>query len=162
MVAIRRVLAVALCLSHPCSSARFKGSCAFFKRIEERIGLKPRRRALLRVRRAQAPRVTAASRSAVVFEVGEALILLRRAFERAALLPRLPMNDVLNLFRQLKVFVGDAFGSVILESDFDPGVGRGDVRMMPRSLSQVTNGVFSVKKWNVAKKSQQPDHSCCS
>ena len=39
MVAIRRVLAVALCLSHPCSSARFKGSCAFFKRIEERIGL---------------------------------------------------------------------------------------------------------------------------
>ena len=72
------------------------------------------------------------------------------------------MNDVLNLFRQLKVFVGDAFGSVILESDFDPGVGRGDVRMMPRSLSQVTNGVFSVKKWNVAKKSQQPDHSCCS
>ena len=39
VAAIRRVLAVALCLSHPCSSARFKGSCAFFKRIEERIGL---------------------------------------------------------------------------------------------------------------------------
>ena len=63
---------------------------------------------------------TAACRSAVVFEVGEALILLRSAFERAALLPRLPMNDVLNLFRQLEVFVGDAFGGVILEFGLRP------------------------------------------
>ena len=51
------------------------------------------------------------------------------------------MHDLLDLLRQLEVLVGDALGGVILQSHLDPGVGRGDVRMVPRRLGQMTDGV---------------------
>src|SRR5215470_9768253 len=51
----------------------------------------------------------------VVFDIGEALILVGRTFERAALAARLPRDHVLDLLRQLEILVGDALGGVVLQ-----------------------------------------------
>src|SRR6201999_1456843 len=77
----------------------------------------------------------------VVFDVGEARVLMRRAFKRAAGLLGLPVDNVLDLLGELEVLVGDALGSVILQANFDPGVRRGDVRMVPCCFGEMADGV---------------------
>src|ERR1700735_3248911 len=84
---------------------------------------------------------TSAGRSVVVFDIGEALILVWRAFQRSAFAGRLPMDDVLYLLCQLEVLIGNSFGGVILQPDFDPGVGCGDIRMVPSGFGKMTNSV---------------------
>src|SRR5262249_47101333 len=75
--------------------------------------------------------------SLVIFQVGEALILFRSAFERAPLLAGLPMHDLLDLLGEIEILVGDAFGRMVLQADLHPRVGRGDVGMMPGRLGEV-------------------------
>src|SRR5918994_5322517 len=65
--------------------------------------------------------------SLVVFDIGESLVRLGRAFQRAAFARRLPLDDVLDLFRQFEILVGDAFGRVVHQANLDPGIGSGDV-----------------------------------
>ena len=50
----------------------------------------------------------------VVFDVGEACILLRRTFQRSTVFGGLPLNDLFDLFGQLEILVGDALGRVVL------------------------------------------------
>src|SRR5262249_54746589 len=74
-------------------------------------------------------RLQLASRSpqrSIVLDVSEALVGRRRPFERASLLGRLPLDDVLDLSRQLEILVGDALRGVVHQPHFDPGVGCGD------------------------------------
>src|SRR5262245_60503777 len=77
----------------------------------------------------------------VVLDVGEALIGLRRAFESAALLTRLPLNDVFDLFGQCEVLVGHTFCRMVHQPHFDPGIGGRDVRMMPGRFRQMAHGI---------------------
>src|SRR5262245_58599676 len=69
--------------------------------------------------------------SSVILDVGEALILLRRAFERAPFLAGTPVDGLLNFLRQIEILVRYPFSGVILQTDLDPRVGRGDIRMVP-------------------------------
>jgi hypothetical protein len=58
----------------------------------------------------------------VVFDVGEACILLWCTFKRSAGFGRLPMNDFFDLFGQLEILVGYSFGGVVLQAHLDPSV----------------------------------------
>src|SRR5262249_51841034 len=80
-------------------------------------------------------------RSIVIFDIGEALILVWCTLQRPAFICRLPLDDILYLLRQLEVLIGNYLGSVILQTHFDPGVGCGDIRMMPCRFGKMTNGV---------------------
>src|SRR5262249_54249509 len=84
---------------------------------------------------------TSAGRSIVVFDIGEPLILLRSAFQRSAFAGRLPLDDVLNLLRKFKILIGNSFGGVILQPDLDPGIGCGDIRMVPGGFGKMADGV---------------------
>src|SRR5690606_25866821 len=77
--------------------------------------------------------------TSVIFYVGEALIG-GRAFEHVAFLRGLPGNDLFDLLRQFEVFVGDAFRRMGDEAHLDPGVGRGNVRVMPGRLCEMADG----------------------
>src|SRR5579872_255850 len=76
----------------------------------------------------------------VVFDVGEALILVRRPLERTAFAGP-PRDDLLDLPSELEILVGHAFGSMVHEAHLDPGVGRRDVGMMPRRLGKMTDRI---------------------
>src|SRR5512145_1129051 len=69
--------------------------------------------------------------SLVIFDVGEAEIVLRGALERSSGEARLPCHHLLDLPGELEVLVGDALGGMVHQADLDPGVGSGDVRVMP-------------------------------
>ena len=58
----------------------------------------------------------------VVFDVGEACILLWCTFKRSAGFGRLPMNDLFDLFGQFEILVGYSFGGVVLQAHLDPSV----------------------------------------
>ena len=58
----------------------------------------------------------------VVFDVGEACILLRCTFERTAVLGRLPLNHFFDLLGQFEILVGYSLGRVVLQAHLDPGV----------------------------------------
>src|SRR6185312_8672142 len=113
------------------------------------IRLAPRSRAASPVAAASVtglPRIQASVMSSslvllVVFDIGEALVLRGRAFQRAAGLAGLPVHDVLDLPRQFEILVGDALGGVILQPHLDPGIGCGDVGMVPRCLGEMADGV---------------------
>src|SRR5439155_16385448 len=75
--------------------------------------------------------------SVVIFDVGEALVAVGRPLQPGAFLARLPLHHVLDLACEREVLVGDALGRVVLQPDLDPGVGRGDVGVMPRGLGEV-------------------------
>src|SRR5689334_11205376 len=78
---------------------------------------------------------------AVIFDIGEARIVGRRPLEGAALLAWLPRHDVLDLLGELEVLVGHALGGVVHQPDLDPGIGGGEVGMVPGGLGEVTDGV---------------------
>src|SRR5262249_50927255 len=80
-------------------------------------------------------------RSIVIFDISKALIRVRRTFEGPALVTRLPVDDILHLLRQFEVLVGNSLGGVIFQPHLDPGIGRGDIWMVPRSLGKMTNRV---------------------
>src|SRR5215470_13548731 len=63
---------------------------------------------------------TPGSRSAVVLDVSKTLVAGWRPFERASRLCGLPMDNLLDLFRQFEILVGYALGCVILQAHFDP------------------------------------------
>src|SRR6202161_2657037 len=77
----------------------------------------------------------------VVPDIGESLISRRRPFERAALLAGTPRDEVLDLARKFEVLVGDPLGAMVLQLHLDPGVGRGDIGMMPGGLREVADRV---------------------
>src|SRR5688572_22934198 len=52
--------------------------------------------------------------SAVIFDISEALVAGGSAFQRAALLARLPLDDLLDLAGELKILVGDALRRMVL------------------------------------------------
>src|SRR5262249_6457852 len=82
-----------------------------------------------------------ARRSFVVLNVSEALVRLRRAFERSSFLGRLPVDDVLDLLRQLEVLVGDPPGRMVLQTHLHPCIRCGDIRMMPGGLGQMADRI---------------------
>src|SRR5205814_5413203 len=51
----------------------------------------------------------------IVFDIGETLVVVRRALERAALTGP-PANDLLDLFRELEILVRHALGGVIRQA----------------------------------------------
>ncbi len=57
--------------------------------------------------------------SAVVLDIGVALVVFRRAFERAAALARAPVHHVLDLLRQFKILIRDALGGMVLQPHLD-------------------------------------------
>src|SRR5262249_364010 len=78
-------------------------------------------------------------RSLLVLNVSEAMIRLRRAFERSSFLGRLPVDDVLDFLRQLEVLVGNPLGRVVLQTHLHPCIRCGDIRMMPGGLGQMAD-----------------------
>jgi hypothetical protein len=80
-------------------------------------------------------------RSTVVLQIGETLVTGGCPLERAAVLRGLPLHDLLDLFRQFEILIGYALRRMILQPDFDPGVGRRDIRMMPRGFRKVPDRV---------------------
>src|SRR6185369_10827390 len=79
--------------------------------------------------------------SAVVFDVSKTLILFRRAFERTAFLAGPPVNDLFDLLGQFKILVRNPLGGVILQTDFNPCIGRRDVGMVPCGLREMADSV---------------------
>src|SRR5262249_15382891 len=77
----------------------------------------------------------------VVLDIGEALIRLRRAFERSSLLSRLAVVHVLDILRQFEILVGDALRRMVLEANFHPCIGRRDVGVMPRALGEMADRI---------------------
>src|ERR1700750_2719200 len=91
-----------------------------------------------------APPAWTASRarhSGVVFDIGEARVRGRRAFERLCFFPGLPMDHVLDLLGQLEVFVSYALGSMVLQAHFHPCIRGSDVGMMPSGLGERTDRI---------------------
>src|SRR5258707_145066 len=76
----------------------------------------------------------------VVFDIGEALILARRAFERAVRAGS-PEHHLLDLPRELEILVGDALGGMVLEPHLDPGIRGGDVRVVPRGFGEMADRI---------------------
>src|SRR5215475_14324075 len=85
--------------------------------------------------------VRPARRSLVILNISKALVRLRRAFERSSFLGRLPVDDVLDLLRQLEVLVGDPSGRMVLQTHLHPCIRCGDIRMMPGGLGQVADRI---------------------
>ena len=84
-----------------------------------------------------------AERPSIVLHVGEALVPLRRAFERPARL-RPPLDHLLDLARQRQILAGDALGRMRLQAHLDPGVGGGKVRVVPGRLGLATAFLFGI------------------
>ena len=51
------------------------------------------------------------------------------------------MHNIFDLLCKLKILVRDSLRGMVLQSNLDPGIGRGDVRMMPRRLGEMTDGI---------------------
>src|SRR5581483_213202 len=49
--------------------------------------------------------------------------------------------DLLDLLGEIEVLVGDALGGVVLEPHLDPGIGGGDVGMVPGRLGEMADAV---------------------
>src|SRR6478752_3026737 len=77
----------------------------------------------------------------VVLDIGEAHVVGRGAFQRAALKRRLPVHHVLDLLGEREILVGDALGGVVHQPDLDPGIGGGVVGMMPGGLGEMADGI---------------------
>src|SRR4051812_30624153 len=77
----------------------------------------------------------------VVFHIGEALVARRRSLEGSAFFARLPVHDLFDLFCKLEILVRHATRGMILQAHFDPSIRRGNVRVMPRCLGEVADGV---------------------
>ena len=77
----------------------------------------------------------------VIFNIRKALILLRSSFQSSVRFCGLPLHNIFDLLGQFKVLVRDPLRGMILQANLNPGIGRGDVRMVPGCLGEVTNGV---------------------
>src|ERR1700733_3383836 len=77
----------------------------------------------------------------VILDIGESLIAARRPLKRAALFARAPRDEVLDLASEFEVLVGDSLRAVVLQFHLNPGVGRGNIRMMPGGLRKMADGV---------------------
>ena len=78
----------------------------------------------------------------VVLDVLEPSVIVWRALQRAAFFTRLPLNDTLDLVRQSKIAIGDAFGIVAHQLHDHEGIGNGQIGMMPGSFSEMTDRVY--------------------
>src|SRR5579871_811807 len=82
------------------------------------------------------------SAALIVFQIRESKIGLRRALERAPSLGA-PSQHLFDLARQGEILVRDALSIMRDETDLEPGVGSGDIGMMPRCFRQMSNRVYS-------------------
>src|SRR5258708_15075743 len=82
----------------------------------------------------------------VILDVLEALVIVRRTFQRATFLARLPLNHFLDFSGKREVLVGDAFGGMRDELHDHERVRDREVGMVPRRLRKLAHRVHHHKR----------------